>query len=251
MSKVRAFLIHLSISATVVGAVFAVIFFAWYPEPYFQIAGTRKVVMVLLGVDLVLGPLLTLILFKSGKPSLVFDLSVIALIQLSALVYGTSIIFQERPYFVVFTVDRFMVVAKSDVDLSRLVYEELKNKPWRGPIFAVANLPDSDEERQKLFTEVLDGKPDIDRRPEYWSPYADSVGEVMDRATALTDLKAKGEVIASEVEKVIQRHPNGDQLVYLPIVSTAITRAFPLVLDSSGIYPVDFIGVDLWAEQEG
>jgi len=251
MSKLRAFLIHLSISATVVGVVFAVIFFAWYPDPYFQIAGTRRVVLVLMGVDLVLGPLLTLILFKSGKPSLVFDLSVIALIQLSALIYGTNIIYKERPYFVVFTVDRFMVVPENDVDLSQVVYEELKNKPWRGPIFAFANLPESEEERQALFTEVLNGKPDIDRRPEYWSPYADSVDQVMFRATALTELKTQGEEIANEVEKVIQRHSNGDRLVYLPIVSTASTSAFPLILDPTSQESVDFIGVDLWAEPEG
>ena len=44
MSKLRAFLIHLTISATVVGAVFAIIFFFWYPAPYFRVSGANDIV---------------------------------------------------------------------------------------------------------------------------------------------------------------------------------------------------------------
>ena len=169
MSKLRAFLIHLSISATVVGAVFAVIFFIWYPDPYFRIAGTATVVRILIGVDVVLGPLLTLILFKSGKRGMAFDLSIIVFIQIAALIYGTNVIFQERPYFVVFVVDRFVIVPKQDINFAQIPNEKLKRKPWRAPIFVYANLPETDEGRSKIFEEVMDGKPDIDRRPKYWS----------------------------------------------------------------------------------
>ena len=85
---------HLSISATVVGFFLAVIFFLWYPPPYFEIAGAEGVVQILIGVDLILGPLLTLLLYRPGKPGVIFDLSFIALIQLSALIYGVTIIYQ-------------------------------------------------------------------------------------------------------------------------------------------------------------
>ena len=116
MSKTRAFLLHLSISATIVGIVCALIFFVWYPQPFFQIAGASSVLKVLIGVDLIVGPLLTLLLYKPGKPKLLFDMSCIALIQIVALVYGTAIIFSERPYYLVFAVDRFEVLAHRDVD---------------------------------------------------------------------------------------------------------------------------------------
>jgi hypothetical protein len=46
------------------------------------------------GRDLALGPLLTLIVFEPGKPSLKFDLSCIVLLQLGALLYGGTIINQ-------------------------------------------------------------------------------------------------------------------------------------------------------------
>ena len=69
MSKLRAFLIHFSISATVVGAAFAVIFFAWYPAPYFEVVGAWNVVRILIVVDLILGPLLTLIPVDPWEPT--------------------------------------------------------------------------------------------------------------------------------------------------------------------------------------
>ena len=102
ISRRRAFLTHLALSATIVGIACAAIFFIWYPRPYFEATGAWHVLRVLIGVDLVLGPLLTLIVFKPGKWGLKFDLCAIALVQLAALIYGLTTIYEERPYFTVF-----------------------------------------------------------------------------------------------------------------------------------------------------
>ena len=75
MTKLRAFAIHLIVSATVILAFLGVMFFVWYPVPYFETDGGWKVLRILAGVDVVLGPLLTLIVFKPGKPSTPPDLS--------------------------------------------------------------------------------------------------------------------------------------------------------------------------------
>lgn len=246
MSRTRAFLIHLTISATVVGAVFAVIFFIWYPDPYFRIAGTANVVRILIGVDLVIGPLMTLILFKSGKPGLIFDLSLIAIVQIAALVYGANVIFQERPYFVVFVVDRFVVVPKKDIDFDLIPSDELKDKPWRAPIFVFANLPATDEERYWLFEEVMMGKPDIDRRPEYWSSYAEKADQVIARADAFSEFRPKSAVDREKIEQARQRHANADQLVYLPIIANELV--YSVLLDPETKQPVDFIDVNPWEQ---
>ena len=67
ISKRRAFLIHLSASAFVVGTLCAIIFFLWYPAPYFEARGAWSVIRILVGVDLILGPALTLVLFRPRK----------------------------------------------------------------------------------------------------------------------------------------------------------------------------------------
>ena len=249
MSKLRAFLIHLSISAAIVGTVFVIIFFFWYPDPYFRVSGANDIVWVLIGVDLVLGPALTLLLFKSGKPRLLFDLSVIAIIQLSALIYGTNVIFQERPYFVVFAIDRFVVVPKKDVDLTKIQDETLKRKPWRGPIFAFANLPEDNKAREKLMFEVLEGGPDIDRRPEFWSPYAEKIDQVMARAESLATINITSDEAKRLIAGVRARHENADQLLYLPITSNV--NVYSMILDPNTKTAVDIVAVDPWEESAG
>ena len=86
-SRTRAFLIHLAASASVVGAFAAVLRLFWYPGPWFTASGTWEVLRILIGVDVVLGPVLTLIVFKPSKPSLPFDLAVIALVVKAFLAY--------------------------------------------------------------------------------------------------------------------------------------------------------------------
>lgn len=244
MSKLRAFLTHFAISAAVVGSALAVIFIAWYPAPYFEVAGAWNVVKILIGVDLILGPLLTLILFRSGKPGLLFDLSVIALIQVSALAYGLTVIYQERPYFVVFAVDRFEVLARTEVDEATITDDRLKSKTWSEPIYAVASLPATLQEQQHLLDDVLRGKPDIDRRPEFWSPYADKSDEVLDAATPLTEFREQRPDAADFADRFIDSRPGGDRLVGLPVIGKQ--GAYIIVLDPEHRKPVGLIPVDPW-----
>jgi len=56
-------------------------------------------------VDVCLGPLLTLAVFDPKKKELKRDLSIILLIQLSALFYGIYTVSVARPAYIVFAVD--------------------------------------------------------------------------------------------------------------------------------------------------
>jgi hypothetical protein len=63
ISRYRASLFHLMISAVLVGSVIGIIYWAWYPEPSFEVLGAFSMIRLLVGVDLVIGPLLTLIVY--------------------------------------------------------------------------------------------------------------------------------------------------------------------------------------------
>ena len=69
LQRKKTILLHLVVSAAVVGTLVAIIFLAWYPGPFFRISGAETVLATLIGVDLVLGPLLTVYLYKPGKPT--------------------------------------------------------------------------------------------------------------------------------------------------------------------------------------
>lgn len=70
--------------------------FFWY-SPHLWRYGAEQGLKIVVLVDLVLGPVLTFIVFKKGKQKLLFDLSVIFAIQIACLLYGANLIVNERP----------------------------------------------------------------------------------------------------------------------------------------------------------
>lgn len=248
MNRIRASLTHLAISAVVVGVSLAVIFFAWYPAPYFQVSGALNVVAILVLAMLIGAPLMTLSVFRPGKPGLVFDLVVITVVQLGALAGGLALIYQERPYYVVFAIDRFEVLARRDVDESAIEDERLKQKSWSEPIYAVASLPDSSDEQQQLIEDVLNGKPDIERRPEFWSAYAENSAVVLGKATPLAEFVRDRPDAAELTQQIIDAHDDGHRLAGLPVIGKQ--GAYLIVIEPEDKKPVGLIAVDPWTPPE-
>lgn len=125
MTRWRAGSLHLGLSLLVGLAFAALTRFVWYPGPFFELSGAIGLLTILVPVDVLLGPLLTLIVFKSGKPSLRFDLTVIALLQASALIYGAWVIAEARPVYVVFFGNQLSVIRSTDL---------AENAPWKTPL---------------------------------------------------------------------------------------------------------------------
>ena len=194
-SKFRAWAVHLVISLCVLLPVLAVIFFLWYPGPLFTVQDGGRVAGILIGVHLVLGPLLTFIVFKPGKKHLKFDLSVIVVLQIVALVYGTHTIWSERPRYVVFAVDRYEVLVRPDVDFARAGMDGFGDAQGRGVIYAFAEMP-LGQAFQRFQDEVLfGGAPDLERRPEFWRTlHGPRVDAVLAAAHPLSAFRTRGDV---------------------------------------------------------
>src|SRR5919108_4111834 len=116
LTRWRAAAAHLAISAGIAAAVLGLMLVFWYPPPLFQAMGGIGLALILVGVDVVMGPALTLVVFKSGKPGLKFDLAAIAICQLAALAYGCHIISLARPAYIVFVKDQFQVAMVTELD---------------------------------------------------------------------------------------------------------------------------------------
>lgn len=115
MSRIKASLIHLCASLVIACAVGALILLMWYPGPYALIAGGSKLMLLVVGCDVILGPLLTLIVFNPTKQSLRRDIGVVLLIQLAALVYGIHVAAAARPVFGVLMSSTFDVIPANDL----------------------------------------------------------------------------------------------------------------------------------------
>ena len=169
MTRWKAAGIHLSISILIGAIAFALLYFVLYPPPWFGAAGADELVLLLLGVDIALGPLLTLAVFVPAKRSLKFDLACIALLQLSALLYGLHIMWVARPVFIVAAVDRIELVYANSLeqsDLDKAEVTHLGRLPTFGPKYV--DLRDSvGEETVAIVHSALSGR-DKHLLPKYY-----------------------------------------------------------------------------------
>ena len=149
--KLRAFLIHIIASALVVGSIGALMWSLWFPQPWFMHDGGWQVYQLILLVDVILGPLLTLIVFRQEKPGLQRDITIIVAVQLGALAFGTGTMYQYRPAFIVYGDSNFFSVTLNEVrrntrDLGRLE----RFVPDRGPGIVILRPPSAPKD-QSLF----------------------------------------------------------------------------------------------------
>ena len=233
MSRWKAASIHLSISIAVGLLTLALLFLVWFPQPYFKAAGGEHLIIVLLGVDLVLGPLLTLILFRSGKRGMVFDLWMIGIVQSTALVYGLYVIAEARPVFIVAAVDRFNVISAADLapeDLAQGSKPEFRALSWTGPRLVAARLPTEIEERNQLVLQGPGGK-DVQDYPKYYVDYSEASANLLARAKPLAELRKTHPESATVLDKWLGEHARQDETVrWAPIV--ARKNSLTMLLDA-------------------
>ncbi|MGV0033418.1 MAG: hypothetical protein ACNYPE_00120 [Candidatus Azotimanducaceae bacterium WSBS_2022_MAG_OTU7] len=166
MSRYLASFYHFLISLAVFVVLAYLILVEWYPGILYTIDGGWEGMRIIIGVDLVLGPLLTLIVFKSGKPGLKFDLAVIALVQSSCLLAGTFVVYDERPLALVYYDKRFYTVsADTFADYDRPVPE------FQGqdlPVYLYSEVPEDPIEKADFLNERhLLGQPAWIYEPTY------------------------------------------------------------------------------------
>lgn len=248
MSRWTASGIHLFISVGVALLFIVLMLMFWYPQPYFKASGADGLLTILIGVDVVLGPLLTLIVFKAGKKRLRFDLSVIAFVQVAALVYGASVVWQARPVFLVFAVDRFVLVAANEVtgeELAQARYPEFKSLSWFGPKLAAAELPTDMKERNNVMFAALSGGKDIDRIPRYYVPFAQQRQALLKRIKPLDKWVSQPGEDRELIVRAISRHRLKPGAVgYVPLVARRFDMAMLVARDSGDLLTA--VPVDPW-----
>lgn len=214
--RIKCFLIHLGISVALGLAALCLVFGLWYPSPLDAALGVTSIFLILLGVDIVLGPLFTLLVSKENKTSLKFDWSVIALIQISAFVYGMYIVAIGRPVWMVFSVDRFDLVQAYQVDNMYIenAKAEFRQLAWFGPKWAAAKLPENLEERNQLTFESLFGGADLPTRPDLFVPIVESKNEIVKNARPLSELNNFNS--EQDISSIMQKWPEAN--AFLPMM---------------------------------
>lgn len=190
MNRWKASATHLALSVVVIGGIAISAFLLWYPYALHRVAGLDRILLVMLGIDLTVGPLLTLIVYRQGKRSLRFDLTVIALCQIAFLGYGLHTLWQGRPVFLVGTPETFTLVFANEIDADDLAQAdrpEWRRLSWTGPQLVGTRMPDDPAARREIIEAFMAGGAGIERSPAYYRPYADIAPLLMEAAAPTLD----------------------------------------------------------------
>lgn len=170
-AKLRAAGLHALISLLVVMLCAWLIASCWYPRGLAALLGGWGLFGLVASAEVVMGPLMSLIIYHPGKPrqELLRDYAVVGLLQVSALFYGLYVTHASRPVYMVFVIDR--VEAVSAVELTEADLREgakgFNERPWWGVQDVCVNRPQGIEERNEVLFSSIYGK-DLELMPKYY-----------------------------------------------------------------------------------
>lgn len=233
MTRFRAAGIHLIISGLIVMTLLALMFGVWYPNKYFTLMGGNGLIYLIAGIDVCLGPLLTLVVFKSGKKSLKFDLSIIVLVQLSALAYGSYTMFNVRPIFTAYADGMFSIATANEVTDAELklgTKPEWTSRPLMGPLVVAIAKPTEKKDLESTSFLASFGL-GYARFPRLFVNYELKQSEILNAAKPLSILGSFDIKNIAVIEHFLknQQRPETD-FVFVPISSAY--GAMAAVLDA-------------------
>ena len=209
MGRLQASAIHLLGSGLIALVSAIAVFLFWYPGLLGYASGVASIFLLLLAVDVVAGPFVTLIVFDRKKKELKRDLIVVVFFQVLALLYGLNALFVARPVYLVFNSDRFDVVYANDIsdaEIAKAVSLKYRSLPWTGPKLVAAKLPDDIAERNEILFSAVGGGPDVQHMPKYYKPYDDLMTAVAGRVQPLSMLREINNEKKIEVEELIKKY---------------------------------------------
>lgn len=245
-NRIVAFLLHLFLSALIASAVIAVVFWIWYPSPLHEAVGVTEIFLIVLSVDVVIGPLLTLIFYNPKKPSLTFDLSVIALLQICALSYGIHTVFVGRPAFIVFAKDRFEIARASDLDLASKqkalhIGNAVAATGWTKPHWVGTIAPSDPKRAEEIMFSTLQGGSDWSLLPELYVPLTQVKDQILAKAKPMQTLK---QLHQQDSSLKLLTGWQDDKVKWLPLQGNV--RNMVVLIDPTTAEIVEILDVDPW-----
>ena len=249
-SALRAAFLHFCYSLLVALGVAWLVFGVWFPGQLKHLTDGNALFLILMAVDVICGPVLTLVLYNPAKPRSKWrlDLGLIVLTQVAALVYGLGQVASARPVYVAFEGDRFRIVQALDVNPSRLseAPPDHRSLSDTGPkVIGVhlAKMGDPDH-LASLQMSIQGMHPAF--RPSRWRSYGSQVPEVLEQLKPIGELRAKNpEKIGVLTASLKELKLKEDQVGYLPLVRDVVTDWVVLVERSNGA-PRAYLHLDGW-----
>ena len=178
--------------ALIMGSLYA----GWYRWPGWYLADASQVALVMLGVDVGLGPLLTFVIAspKKSRRDLGRDIAIIVLVQLIALAYGSVSLWNGRPLYYAFSVNCLSLVQAYDIDKADAVLGRERNPSlaphWYSlPRWIWAPLPDDPAQSEKIVGSAVSGGADVTAMPIYYKAFSAGLPALRVQLQKVDDIK--------------------------------------------------------------
>lgn len=219
------------------------VFLVWYPHPLARAIGATSIFLMMLGIDVTVGPLLGWVVYRENKPSLKFDLMVIFLLQAGALGYGLYSLGQGRPVWLVYNADLFELVRANDLYAGALqqARPEFRTPSWTGPRY-VGTLPALDpiQRSNDTLSDVMNGV-SLAIRPERYVPLTAVAHSMRMKAQPLTILSHYNP--PEQVRAILHRYPQAD--AFFPL--KAPNQDMTVLIDKKAAQVIQVVDLRPWA----
>jgi hypothetical protein len=194
--RLKAFGLHLLGSACLLALALGGLYLGWYRWPGWYLAGALTIALMMAGIDVVLGPLLTLLIASPRKPrrELARDISIIVAVQLLAASYGIMTLWNGRPLYYTYSAGWLQMVQAQDLNPEQVVLGRKLNPGlaphWYSlPRWIYAPLPKDAKLAQEIVVQSVGGGDDVVNMPPYYKPWSEGLPDIRRNLQTLDKLK--------------------------------------------------------------
>ncbi len=195
--RLRAFGLHLLGSAAALTLVLGALYLGWYRWPGWYLSSVLHIVGIVVLVDVVIGPTLTLVVANPTKTRrlLARDIGMIVAVQLMALVYGAVTLWGGRPLYYTYSGDRLEMVQASDIEPDEVARALRENPPFAPHWYSVprwiwAPLPDDPDEAMHIVNDATFGSgKDVIDMPRYFKAWDVGLPKLRTRLARIDDIR--------------------------------------------------------------
>jgi hypothetical protein len=176
--RLKALGLHLLASASTLTIILGIFYLGWYKWPGWYLADAIYLITVMIGVDVVIGPLCTFIIASDKKPrrELIRDISIVVAVQICALIYGSTVLWNGRPLYYAYSEGVLQLVQGYDInahesELGRQQNPEFAPHWYSLPRWIWAPLPEDPQLRKEIVVGSIEGEDDVISMPRYFRPW--------------------------------------------------------------------------------